>query len=530
MLGGWLFRTTRLVAAHARRAEQRRKSREATACTMSRDAASPDTDEILWEQLAPHLDQAVAALSEADRSAILLRFYEKMPLRQVGEKLGVSEEAAKKRVSRAVEKLREFLDRRGRQARAASRSRLFWPRKPCRRLRRRWPGRSSRPPLAAASASAATMLPRLARETLRAWHWAKLKLAVGLGAASLALIFVAAKATSLIPRKAAPPPVSAVGAPGAADATGGGESPIRAARQKHNPGAAKDRRASPAQWWIPRAIRSRAPRSGAGSARSLYAQDTTDDSGQFALDKIALPPFVTVTADGYAADQQAFDPTNVPGPLQFRLSPVPPLQVRLVDESGQGVAGVWMFLDQWWGSHSTLGQYVEKRTDADGRLQWLSPPKGELELSFGKPGYRYSRTNKFAAEGEWHTIVLHPAASVTGSVTDAETGVPVPGFKLTQGHSQPWSPTDPVPLWDMKGHACSNGLYTAVIDEEQIPFLRIEAEGYETGRNRSPVGPRAGSGPRFPVAAQQPHELHPRRRAAARWQSRSGDRSGPLHG
>src|SRR6266581_6664015 len=100
LLGGWLFRTTRHVAAHALRAEQRRKSREVTACTMSHDTASPDSDEILWQRLAPHLDQAVAALSAADRSAILLRFYEKMPLRKVGERLGVSEEAAKKRVSR----------------------------------------------------------------------------------------------------------------------------------------------------------------------------------------------------------------------------------------------------------------------------------------------------------------------------------------------------------------------------------------------------------------------------------------------
>src|SRR6266478_3609138 len=113
LLGGWLFRTTRFVAAHARRAEQRRKSREATACTMIHQTTSPDTDEILWQQLAPHLDQAVASLSEADRSAILLRFYEKLPLRKVGERLGIGEEAAKKRVSRAVEKLRAFLDRRG---------------------------------------------------------------------------------------------------------------------------------------------------------------------------------------------------------------------------------------------------------------------------------------------------------------------------------------------------------------------------------------------------------------------------------
>ena len=166
--------------------------------------------------------------------------------------------------------------------------------------------------------------------------------------------------------------------------------------------------------------------------------------------RLPRQPFVTVTADGYAADQQAFDPTNVPGPWLFRLSPVPPLKVRLVDESGQGVAGVWLFLYQWWGRPGTLGQYLPQQTGADGRLQWLSPPKGELELQFGKAGYRCSRTNKFAADGELHTIVLHPAATVTGSVTDAETGTPVASFKFTLGHSQPWNPADQTPLWDLR--------------------------------------------------------------------------------
>jgi RNA polymerase sigma factor (sigma-70 family) len=113
LLGGWLFRTTRQLAANARRSDERRKNREATACSMINEADSSDTDEMLWQQLVPHLDQAVAALSEADRSAVLLKFYERMPLRQIGVKLGVSEEAAKKRVGRGVERMREFLLRRG---------------------------------------------------------------------------------------------------------------------------------------------------------------------------------------------------------------------------------------------------------------------------------------------------------------------------------------------------------------------------------------------------------------------------------
>ena len=213
-VGGWLFRTTRLVAGHARRAETRRKIREATACTMSHDTASPDTDEILWEQLAPHLDQAVAALSEADRSAVLLRFYEKMPLRGIGEKMGVSEEAAKKRVSRAVEKLREFLDRRGVKLSGVALAAVL-AEKTVQTASAALAGAVVKISMAAASASATTMLPQLARETLRAWHWAKLKLAAGLGATSLALVFVAVTAGGLLTRQAPSRSVAAIGGPGA---------------------------------------------------------------------------------------------------------------------------------------------------------------------------------------------------------------------------------------------------------------------------------------------------------------------------
>src|SRR6266446_1604840 len=106
ILAGWLFRTTRFVAARAIRAEQRRKVREGVASAMMPTTNLPDDNEILWNQLAPHLDQAVAALSKTDRTAILLRFYEKKPLREVAQQLGLSEDAAKKRVSRAIDKLR----------------------------------------------------------------------------------------------------------------------------------------------------------------------------------------------------------------------------------------------------------------------------------------------------------------------------------------------------------------------------------------------------------------------------------------
>jgi Sigma-70, region 4 len=66
-----------------------------------------------WKNIAPLLDTAMAQLGEKDHSAIMLRFFEGKDLRQVGAVLGVTENAAKTRVSRATEKLRRFVIKRG---------------------------------------------------------------------------------------------------------------------------------------------------------------------------------------------------------------------------------------------------------------------------------------------------------------------------------------------------------------------------------------------------------------------------------
>jgi len=112
VLSGWLFRTTRFVAARALRAEHRRSHHESLAAMQPAVTAAPAVPEH-WQEVEPHLDAGMAALPAADRDAVLLRYFEGKPLRSVGEQLGVNEEAAKKRVSRAVEKLRAWLAGRG---------------------------------------------------------------------------------------------------------------------------------------------------------------------------------------------------------------------------------------------------------------------------------------------------------------------------------------------------------------------------------------------------------------------------------
>jgi RNA polymerase sigma factor (sigma-70 family) len=109
-LGGWLHRHTCFVAAKTLRGERRRQSRERQAIEMN---ALQDLPEAGLAQVAPVLDEAINQLGATDRAAILLRFFERLDFRSVGEALGSNEAAAQKRVARALEKLHTLLKRRG---------------------------------------------------------------------------------------------------------------------------------------------------------------------------------------------------------------------------------------------------------------------------------------------------------------------------------------------------------------------------------------------------------------------------------
>lgn len=109
-LTGWLYTSAHFAAAKIVRTESRRRDREDKFMREPGHDTSPAAD---WEKLRPALDSAMHELKETDREAVLLRYFENRPFAEVGAKLCLTEIAARKRVERALEKLRALLARRG---------------------------------------------------------------------------------------------------------------------------------------------------------------------------------------------------------------------------------------------------------------------------------------------------------------------------------------------------------------------------------------------------------------------------------
>ncbi len=113
-LAGWLHLTARNLAVKTIRADVRRRAREQEAAVMNELLSDSGTGvPPVWSDIASHLDDALAELSEPERDAVLLRYFQNHDLRTIGATLGISDDAAQKRVSRAVERLREIFAKRG---------------------------------------------------------------------------------------------------------------------------------------------------------------------------------------------------------------------------------------------------------------------------------------------------------------------------------------------------------------------------------------------------------------------------------
>jgi peroxiredoxin len=212
---------------------------------------------------------------------------------------------------------------------------------------------------------------------------------------------------------------------------------------------------------------------------------TTNDLGEFVLTNCEPGRCgVTVQARGFAPDLKeiAVGPRGETTTPEFRLEPGAVLRVKVVDRTGKPVAGANVAADNWRGRQSIN---YWGNTNAEGRVTWPSAPRDAVQFDIFLDGYMRRRLVPLVASAEEQVVTLDPALVVSGRVTDAATGQPVPRFRIIQGWRQSggtqetrWSNNEAVEY--------TGGSYSTRFDfPTPAHFVKVEAPGYEPADSRA---------------------------------------------
>jgi beta-lactamase regulating signal transducer with metallopeptidase domain/peroxiredoxin/5-hydroxyisourate hydrolase-like protein (transthyretin family) len=214
------------------------------------------------------------------------------------------------------------------------------------------------------------------------------------------------------------------------------------------------------------------------------AEMKTDGRGTFKLaSRRSGPSIVTVVAEGFAPAIRAVSVEEMEniGQVELKLDPASVIRIRVVDVQGKPVSGATCAVDTWRGHRSF---FYRGDTDADGRLTWKNAPSDAVLFDIFKTGFMRERLHPFTASDEDHVVVLHPELSVSGRVTDAATGKPVPRFRVIQGTT--FEGRDEVAWMRRETSDFTGGRYTQRFDQPTKGWhLRIEAPGYKPADSRA---------------------------------------------
>jgi RNA polymerase sigma factor (sigma-70 family) len=475
-LAAWLHRTTLNVAIDTWRSETRRRNREQQAVIMESNSQSG------WEEISPKLDQAVNQLDDEDRQAILLRFFGQKTMRDVGATLGVSEAAAKMRVSRAVERLRTQLGVGGAACTATVLGALLLEHS------------AEAAPIQLVSRLAAMRLPKLATTGAigglagALWRISKLKLAAGV----IVVVSIGLVVAHFLGSSKDSVPVVTSQAP--SDMTVEGTAKPRTANQiissDNEPPVVPAARPPKILFHVLDAETGRGlPQTqihfayfgpgGQGEGHEIV----TDENGDAPLQAPDDPtkdsaPNVFVTAEGHVP-KVVTPKTN---DYTMRLDPAMTASGLIVDERGIPVAGVTIFI-QGAGNKPGQAENVDFQTcpvtnHEDG--SWTSSyiPKdftNEIRFILKKPGYAVTfpivpvpKVNLNAL-----LLVIDSGAIVTGKITDRhDHPIANARIKVLAGDRNKWQST----------HSDEDGVFafTGVIGEtefSQAPPLETNASG-----------------------------------------------------
>jgi RNA polymerase sigma factor (sigma-70 family) len=432
LIPGWLLRTTRFCAADANRERKRRQYHEREAAAMKPNITTfdPDTSDIL-----PQIDAALAALNPNDRAAIAMRYLQQCPMAEVAQALGIAEEAAKKRVTRALDRLRARLaPLRGPltvTAVAAALEQAVSVTAP-----------SALATTVTAASISTTAVSTTGIDTLLIRLLATWKISTAAALVLLTGVVVVrlqSQATTLITA----PPAMVAAAPASASTT---------------------KPASPI-WTGNVVLPDGSPAKGAdvyllgdptASDKPIDPKHvTTDDSGAFHFDNVADEDklqYVVATAKGWGMGGRGFTGDEL-GRLRLR-QPVD-LTVHFLDAAGKPAVGVPVCLHvlnfqngigdrRGVGFPSTDRPPFAARTDGNGAVTFVGLPQAsQVQLTVSDDrfvGLTYldaitlPRKTSFSPK----PITLHTSGSISGKVIFVATGKPAVGMRIGAQSSQGW--------------------------------------------------------------------------------------------
>jgi len=421
VLAGWLFTASRMACANLRRQETRRRRYEERAAMEAMMAEQPEE----WNDVEPLLQDALSSLKDTDRNAILLRFFEGMSLRETGVALGTSEDAARVRVNRAVEKMRRYLAKHGVSVTGASMTASLAqhavdaaPISPASIVQ----GIN-----AATAAGAACSIAAGSTGVLRMFRIIKIKsLLAGTAFTACCWSAVAIAGTHSKPQFRAGIQVENNNGPvdGVVQTASG--SPVAGAKVLMMDGHITRSGETGLTWYVQ-------------SNAIKYETAITDEAGRFHFDH-ATAQQILVNAEGFGAAGSAIPfrpgPQLLSEPMSIALAPPSELHLRFVDANNNPVSGlvVTPLSLTVHGSGFQLPTTWRQTTSKDGSVIFSDLPQGaNVTIETNNELYGRSEAKYQIAEAsttEIAAVHLDQAGSISGTVTFAGTGRPAVNIKV----------------------------------------------------------------------------------------------------
>lgn len=215
----------------------------------------------------------------------------------------------------------------------------------------------------------------------------------------------------------------------------------------------------------------------------------TDAEGRFRLPALpAGPRTLTVVAPGFAPQMCKLDLKPDLADQDFRMAAGKLVRLRIANDSGKPIPKAFVYLHEWKGSKSIYSDHnpnhpkvpdtgIPRRADAEGVWEWPSAPDDPVKVQLHAEGYA-SLEMEVTGGSTDRTVTMKPEHKITGAVTDAVTGKPIPNFTVI--------PVDVfrkdfLSIERFNAIAGKNGRLEYLARRTDIPLrLRIEAAGYRT--------------------------------------------------